>query len=78
MADADDKMAGPDKRPGQDLNRQAAFDLGRIENDNLGVPPELFPVAAGGLGNLLGQGAAPVRVVPEKPRNHHFYLAQMF
>lgn len=65
-----DKVAGPDKGPAEDPDGQAILDLGRINNDDLRVPAELFPIAAGSLGNLLRQRATPVRVKPEKPRNH--------
>jgi hypothetical protein len=65
-------VAGPDEGPAENPEGKAAFDLGRVNHYNLGVPAELFPVAAGGLGNFVGQGPAAVRVIPEKPRNHRF------
>ncbi len=71
-------MAGPDERPGKNPNRQPAFHLGRVNDNNLRVAAKLRPVAVGGLGDLLGQGPAPVRVIPEKPRDHGFDLDQMF
>jgi hypothetical protein len=65
-------VAGPNEGPAEDPKGQAAFDLGRVYDHNLGVPAELFPVAPGGRGNFVGQGPAAVRVIPEKPGNHGF------